>query len=376
VAIEHTAFDSKPMLFNCVNGTIELKTGKLRPHRREDLLTQQSPVAYDPNALCPTYDRFIREITLADEKPDERLPLVEYLDRAFGYGLTGETREQVWHLLVGSGENGKTTLVEAISDVEGDYAATMEPESITLQRGGGHDGSAPTPDIARLRGKRFTKVTETAEGARIDAARVKRLCGEDKLTGRHLHHEPIEFYPTQKLFVYTNHRPRTGETTHAFWRRVRLIPFDLNLQDHPERKDKKLPSKLRGEAPGILARLVRGCLAWQKDGLEPPQCVLDATKAYRSDMDIIALWLDERCELGAQNEAKASTLYADYAQWMEDGGERPWTLTRFGEALNERGFGRRSSGGTWRQGLRLKEVFRMRRKDEEGEPHGRNGLFE
>lgn len=332
--VEAYVFDAHPMLFNCRNGTIDLETGELRPHDRADYLMQCSRVVYDAKAQCPTFGRFIEQIMC------DREELVMYLQRALGYCLSGSVKEQVWHLAVGEGENGKSTLMEIITYVLDEYAGMLEPESVTV---GGRttDPNAPSPEMASLKGKRFVKVTETEEGARIAPARIKRLSGGDELRGRHLKRDLFRFMPTFKLWLYTNHRPQARETTHAFWRRVRYVPFDFNLRTlPPEAKDDQLPAKLRAEAPGILAWLVRGCLAWQQRGLQPPKEVMEATEAYKRDSDLLQMFLDEHVVTVAQGSVSAKAIYGRYTTWCDDYGERPLSQRRLGEALAERGFER------------------------------------
>jgi putative DNA primase/helicase len=323
--VELGLFDHDPWLLNVRNGTIDLQTGQLRPHRREDYLTQHCPVDYGPQAQAPTFERFLDEIMLG------RAELVDYLQRALGYALTGRTEEQVWHLLVGRGANGKTTLVELIADVLGDYAGTLEPESVVI---GAHprDGGAPSPDIAGLRGLRFVAVTETEEGARIAAARVKKLAGGDKLTGRFLHRDPFRFTPCLKLWLYTNHKPRAGETTHGFWRKVRYLSFDYQ----PPEQDPTLPDRLRAELSGVLRWLVDGCLWWQRVGLAPPPAVLEATAAYRDEQDAIGQFLADRTIAQPHASVSFAALYAAYEEWCKEGGERPMGPRRFSSKVAER----------------------------------------
>lgn len=339
--IDAVAFDAKPMLFNVRNGTLDLTTGQLLPHRRDDYLMQISPVAYDTKAQAPTFERFVRQIMC------DRTDLVRYLQRALGYCLTGDVKEQVWHLLVGEGENGKSTLIEAICAVMGEYADMLEPESIIIG-GKATDPNAPSPAIASLKGKRLVKVSETEEGARIAPARIKRLSGADELSGRHLNKGIFKFMPTFKLFIYTNHRPQVRETTHAFWRRVRYIPFDFNLGKlPPEAKDLDLPKKLRAEASGILAWLVAGCLAWQREGLKPPKEILEATEAYKVASDLLKTFLDETVLEAFQGSVSARAIYGRYTTWCEDYGERPMSQRRLGETLAERGFQREHTRSGW-----------------------------
>lgn len=332
--VDASVFDAKPMLFNVRNGTIDLQTGELYVHRREDYLMQRSRVLFDVNAQCPIFIRFVEQIMCNREE------LAMYLQRALGYCLSGSVKEQVWHLLVGEGENGKSTLMETITYVLDEYAGMLEPESVTVG-GRSADPNAPSPETASLKGKRFVKVTETEEGARIAPARIKRLSGADELRGRHLKRDLFSFMPTFKLWLYTNHRPQARETTHAFWRRVRYIPFDFNLRTlPPEAKDPELPAKLRAEASGILAWLVRGCLAWQSTGLKPPKEVMEATESYKRDSDLLQMFLDEHVITVAQGSVSAKAIYGRYTTWCDEYGERPLSQRRLGDALTERGFER------------------------------------
>jgi putative DNA primase/helicase len=328
--IDVAEFDSKPMLFNCASGTVDLRTGELREHRRDDYLMQWSPVKLDAAVPILRFLKFISQIMLG------RQSLVDYLQRTLGYCLTGDVGEQVWHLLYGEGENGKSVLMETIEAVLGQYAGTMEPESITVN-GAHRDGGAASPDIAALKGVRLVKITETEEGARIAPARIKKLSGGDKLTARFLHRDIFEFQPTGKLFIYTNHKPQTREMTHAYWRRVRLVPFDFNASKLPAgEKDPDLREKLIAEAPGILAWLVQGCLEWQRIGLNPPAEVLEATASYKSEMDIVGKFIEECCVVGVPYQATAKALWARWREWCEENNEREGNRRNFGIAISKR----------------------------------------
>lgn len=322
-------FDNAPLLFNCANGTIDLCTGELHPHNRADMLTQISPIVYDPHAQAPQFAAFFEQIMCGDTA------VMEYMQRALGYSITGSVKTQVWHMLLGGGSNGKGTLMELIADIIGDYAGSLEPESITLgtrQRSGGE----ASPDMASLKGKRLVIIAETKEGARIDAARIKALAGGDTITARHLHREPFTFKPTHKIWIHTNHEPQTRETTNAYWRRVRKVHFDFTAT----KADEDLPERLRAEASGVLAWLVRGCLAWRREGLTAPQAVTLAVAAMRASQDALRSFLVDNCKRDPKGEARASAaeLYTAYKAWANDAGERPMSQTKFGLALRERGF--------------------------------------
>lgn len=330
--VEPRVFDRDPWLLNCANGILDLRTGQLGPHRREAYLMRLAPVDYNLAAQAPLFGRFIRQIMC------EREELVEYLQRFFGYCLSGSVREQVWHLLVGpSGENGKSTLIDTIAAILGSYAETLEPESLTITAGA-RDANAPSPDIAKLAGARFVAVTETEQGARLATARLKKLTGGDVLTGRFMRRDPFSFRPEFKLVVYTNHKPRAQETVNAFWRRVRYIPFEWSVKDHPGVKDENLKDKLLGEASGILAWMVRGALVWQRDGLTAPAVVEAATQAYQTDQDTLGAFLRDCCVTTPQQSVTLGALYEAYTHWCDEGGESPQTKRRFNQALAERGF--------------------------------------
>jgi putative DNA primase/helicase len=349
-------FDAQPMLFNCQNGTIDLTTGRLRSHARSDFLMQCAPVEYHPEATAPTFERFLREIMLDDGTRPERAELVAYLQRVFGYALTGDVSEQAWHLFVGKGGNGKTTLVEVIERVLGPYAGAMAPESVTIT-GRPRDGAAPSPDIAALKGKRFTTIPETEEGARLAPSRIKQLSGGDRVTARFLRRDLFTFLPTHKLFIHTNHRPEARETTHGFWRRVRYIPFDFTPTAG---KDERLPAKLAAEAEGVLAWLVAGCLEWQRIGLTAPRVVLEETQKYRAEMDVLGAFITERCIVGPNEHERAKTLRAAWVEWCNESGERAgvnWGVRRLGIALGEKGFKHHTNNGVVWDGLRLRTVM-------------------
>ena len=345
ITVDSSLFDADPMLFNCANGTLDLRTGALHAHRREDYLMQRSPIRYTPQASAPRFLRFINEIAC------DREDLAGYLQRAFGYSLTGDVSDQVWHLLVGEGENGKSKLLDTIAYVMGDYAGVMDAASImasTQQR----DANAPSPEIAGLKGKRLVRISETPAG-RISPEKIKKLSGGDMLQARHLNRGFFEFVPTFKLFVYTNEKPQTRETTHAFWRRVRYVPFDLDLKSHPDRKDPQLDGKLRAEAEGILAWLVAGCLTWQHGGLQPPQAVCEATEQYKQDMDVMQQMWEQVFTSDASSlnhHLSSRQAYAAYVGWCKANGEHELSEVKFSAALTDRFRAKKEhtrSGNVW-----------------------------
>lgn len=332
IPVRPEELDTDPWLLNCANGTLDLKTGTLHPHRREDLCTKLVPVAYDPQAQCPTWLAFLQRILAGNQR------LMGFLQRAVGYALAGDTSEQCLFLLYGTGANGKTTLLETLQSLLGDYAKKADSSTFLL-----HQHDAIRNDIAALVGARLVTAEEIGEGRRLAEVLVKQLTGGDRVTARFLFREPFEFKPVFKIFLAANHKPVIRGTDYAIWRRIRLIPFTVTIPKGEQ--DKKLPSKLLAELPGILRWAVEGCLAWQHDGLGEPAEVLEATEEYRSDMDVLGGFLAECCTLAPGAGATAKQLYTAYTQWVEQNGEEALSQRAFGMRLSERGLTRRRGTG-------------------------------
>jgi putative DNA primase/helicase len=321
--------DSDPFLLVTANGTLDLKTGQLRASQRIDFITKGTSVAFDPAATCPVFQSFLNRIF------QRHLEVIPFLQRAVGYSLTGDTREQCLFLLHGSGANGKSTLVNVLELLLGDYAKQAAPDLLTAKTGDRH----PT-EIADLRGSRLVATVETGEGRRLDETLIKQMTGGDRMKGRLMRQDFFEFLPEFKLWMATNHLPQIRGVDSGVWRRIRLVPFLETIGD--DEKDPMLPAKLRAEAPGILAWAVRGCLEWQAGGLQPPAIVTGATAGYRVAEDTLGAFLSERCVLLPGLETQASELYRAYRQWAEENGEFVHTQTRFGRMLTERGIERKT----------------------------------
>lgn len=357
VAVSPDDIDADPWAFNCPNGTIDLRTGALRGHRRGDLISQLSPVPYDPDAPCPLWEDFLQKVFPVDPRDPGKggdAALIAYVQKLFGYGLTADTTEQTLPIFWGGGSNGKSVLVETAARVFGeDYWASAPDGMLMVRRGG---DSHPT-ELARLYRKRMLAATETEEGARLNVALVKRLTGGDTITARYMRQDFFEFKPTHKLIMATNDRPRISNGGHGIWRRVSLVPFLVRFwkpelgEVGPEstRADKRLPGKLAGELPGILAWMVRGCLAWQKDGtLGAPDSIRAATTEYRSQQDTIANFVSDRCTVTNEAGARASVkeMYATYVKWCEENGETPFGKIRFNDALEKQQLARQREHAT------------------------------
>jgi putative DNA primase/helicase len=300
--------DRDPWLLNCANGTLELKTGKLREHRREVYITTLCPVAFDPDAACPIWEPLLSQVFAGKDA------VVHYLQGVFGYCLTGDTREQAIWIFWGGGSNGKSVLINTILEVLGeDYAVKAARDLFLARKSDNH----PT-QVARLFGRRLVVCTESGSGSRLDEVLVKELTGSDPVTARRMREDPWQFTPTFKPILVTNHQLEIRGTDDGIWRQCRLVPFTVRFWDRerdesglPELEaDNDLPRKLRAEFPGILAWMVQGCLDWQADGLQTPPEVLAATAGYRNEQDVLGQFLVECCIQGSLDyRAKASALY-------------------------------------------------------------------
>ena len=349
VPVLYSDMDSDPWLLNCANGTLDLCSGQLRPHRREDMITKLSPVEFDSDTPCPTWERFLEDIYNQDEE------LIQFVQAACGYTLTGDTREQVFFILHGSGSNGKSTFVNVLRDIFGDYGQKTSTDAILEKQAG-----SASNDVARLRGARFVSAIETSAGKRLAEALVKELTGQDAITARFLYQEYFEFIPVFKLWLACNHVPVIHGQEKGIWRRIRLIPFTVEFHDpdSPDGpyKDKTLPEKLKAEYPGILAWVLRGCLEWQRNGLPAAKAVKAATGKLQQDMDILGGFLSENCVFQPSAQVSAKDLYQAYCEWAELAGEKPLSQRWFGLRLGERGnceTYKGAKGYKWWRGLGL-----------------------
>ena len=325
VAIRPDDLDRDPMLLATPSGTVELTIGKLRPADPRDLCTKLTGCAYDPTATAPTWERVLEEIL-----PDPEVR--SWLWRLCGYCLTGSVVEQILAFLHGSGLNGKSLVVETLTHVFGEYAAPAPEGLLTATQGERHPA-----ELVVLRGLRLAIASETEENRRWAEARVKTLTGGDAISARGMRENFASFAPTHKLVVVGNHRPVVRGNDLGIWRRLRLVPFTVTI---PEDKiDKHLPEKLRAEGPGILRWLVEGCLAWQRDGLQPPAAVVEATGAYRSEMDTVGIFLADCYVVTRSSSHKVANaeIRARYEQWCKDTGERPLSARALALRLQDHG---------------------------------------
>jgi putative DNA primase/helicase len=367
--------DRDPWLLNVLNGTLDLRTGELRSHRQEDLITKVAPVRHDPDALCETWKRFLASIFADDQD------MVEFMKRWFGHCLTGDVREQILPIFWGKGANGKSTMLNVIMDIMGeDYAIKATRDLFMNKKADSH----PT-QMARLHGRRLVVCIETQEGARLDEGLVKELTGGDKITARRMREDYWQFDPTHKCVLVTNHKPEISGTDEGIWRRPKLVPFTQRFWDADKgengpdhlRADKTLSEKLKAEAEGILRWCVEGCLAWQSEGLKIPAAVQVATTEYRGQQDTLAAFIDENCTIQSDAKCRASKFRICFSAWAEQNGEKePPSQRRLGQALTEymsaRGapFQRMKNNGVWYKGIALSTMFSEKKERKGSENDG------
>lgn len=307
VSVLPDGFDADPWLFNVGNGTVDLRTGELRPHSRDDLLTRIASVEYDPDARCERWEQFVHEVMGNDDE------LVDYVQRAIGYSLTGDTREECLFFCYGKGGNGKTKLFEVLRALCGEYSQQAEFSTFLARKSEG-----PRNDIARMRGARLITASEADGDRGFDGTVLKQLTGGDTVTARRLYEESFEFKPVHKLWLAANHKPIVKEQTEGFWRRIRLIPFEVTFAKN--QRDKQLEAKLMAELPGILNWALAGARRWRAEGLHEPRAVRRATRSYREENDLLGEFIEFKCQLDPDAWTPSTELYRVFSEW--------WTETR------------------------------------------------
>lgn len=344
---ERGDFDTHKYLLNVENGIVDLKTGKLQQHDRELGLTKITNIAFDENAKCPEWLNFLDQIFQGDKE------LAEYMQRLIGYSLTGEITEQIMVFLIGGGSNGKSTFINIIKDIMGDYGRQAKSDTFIKKKETGANN-----DIARLVGSRFVSAIESEDGEQLSEAFVKQITGGEPVLARFLRQEFFEFIPEFKVFFTTNHKPVIKGVDEGIWRRIRLIPFNLQLPKG--KRDKKLPEKLSLEMPGILNWAIEGCLKWQQSGLNDPAIVMKATGDYKEEMDILGPFMFECCFKREDVQIEAKDLFEVYANWCFKNGEHQLKNRAFYRILESQGFKRERGNGNK---YYIKGVTLMDRKD-------------
>lgn len=351
IVVPASAWDADQLMLNTPAGIVDLTAGRLRPRRHDDYVTQATRVAPDFERGAETFDAFMLSLFGGDHE------LVDFMQRALGYCITGDRREQVLFFWHGSGSNGKSTLLDLVQWLLGDYVLKMPAAALMVTRNDRH----PT-ELAQLRGKRVAIASELEEGQFWNEALIKELTGDEVLTARFMRQDFFEFSMTQKHIIVGNHKPRLRGSDPAIARRLVLVPFVVTFEG--QRRDRRMLEKLKAEAPAILAWLVHGAVRWHREGLCIPERVRSAGAEYLAEHDDMALWMAERCT--REGEAKAAELYASFRHWKESCGEHAPSMKVWAQRLQAvPGVVRRVSNGVRYAGLRLSdsELQRVRYGD-------------
>ena len=339
VAVKLDDLNADPFLLTVGNGTLDLRTGELRPPDRRDLITKGTEIDYEPEAECPTWLRFLEEIYAGDQE------LIDFDQRWIGYTLTGSTKEHAVRIDHGPlGRNGKSVHAKIQTALLGEYVQTAAFQTFLRTR-----SDQVREDLARLAGARLVIANEAGKGRRLDEATVKTLSGGDRVTARHLYRDSFEFTPTYKIQLVTNDRPRIEGGDEAIWSRLREVPYAVSFRG---REDRELSTKLEAELPGILAWAVQGCLAWQESGLGSAAAIEEATNQYRADEDLLGAFIEECLE--TEGRIEVAELRRLYEAYVEEAGEQPLNGSRLGRELSHRGISRGGKARRYYVGLSAK----------------------
>jgi putative DNA primase/helicase len=345
IEITRAELDSDPWLFACANGVIDLRTGELRDHHPVDLITRISPVAYEPDAKLGLWEDYLEWVT------EGRQELKDFLQLAAGYTMTGDTREERLFFIHGPSQSGKTTLVESLKAMMGDYSLTADFSTFLK----GHNVGGPRPDIARLQGTRFVPSIEVDQGKALAEGLVKQMTGGDTITARFLYAGEFEYQASHKLWLVANDAPKVNADDSAMWRRILRIPCEHVVPEG--QRDKTLKARLKDPAiggPAVLAWALAGCRKWQETGLVIPELVKVATEEYRESQDPLTDFIAEACEIRSDAKVEAGDLWMAYTSYCKQYQRRPMGRNQFGDKLEARGYERiRSNGKRFHKGLIL-----------------------
>lgn len=334
-------WDADPWLLNTPDGVVDLRSGLRRGPQVSDYMTKITAAAPDETCPMPLWRAFLAKVTRGDGDYQA------FLARVCGYSITGVTRDHALFFLHGGGGNGKGVFLNTIADIMGGYHRTASVETFTATNTDQH----PT-DLAMLRGARMVSATETEEGRRWNESKIKMMTGGDKISARFMRQDFFEYLPQFKLVISGNHKPGLRSVDEAIRRRLHLLPFTVKIT--AEEKDPELKAKLGKEWPGILAWMIAGCVAWQQQGLAPPQVVAEATDAYLQDEDVVQLWLDECCVMDPQQATVVGQLFLVWEAWAKSRGEYVGSSKRLAQKLRDKGFeGGRTKDGIVLRGLGL-----------------------
>lgn len=337
-------FDKDDMLLNVANGYIDLTSRELYKHDINRMFSQIANTDYSEKMQPSVWLDFLNDIFAGDKA------IIRYIQKALGYSLTGSTREQVMFILFGKGRNGKSIFVETIAEILGDYSNNMQAKSLMVKK-----NDNVNTDIARLSKARFVTSSEPNEGFRFDEGLIKQITGGDKVTARFLYAEEFEYTPKFKIWVSTNHKPIIRGTDDGIWRRLVLIPFDVQIPE--EKVDKDLKYKLLREAPAILNWMAEGAYMWMREGLELPEKLKDAGQTYRTEMDVVEQFIQEKCKRAEGVKETGKALYEEYKKWADENNEYKMDKNKFGKKLKEKFRSKRMTNGVNYLGIELVEKY-------------------
>jgi len=362
VPIQANELDSNHWLLNCDNGTMNLQTFELQPHDRTDFITRIVPFPYDPDAKCERFESFLNQIMGASEDAslgelDRANQLVRYLQKMFGYAITGDVSEKAMFCFFGPTNAGKTTLLETIRYPMNEYSQQILIDSLMAHS---RETSTSMADLADLRGARFVTTSEGEDGQRLAEAKLKYLtAGMGEIKTCRKYENPITFLATHKVFMDSNYKPVVKGADDAIWERLKPIPFVVSIPQ--DQIDRGLGQRLRDEADGVLAWLVEGCRMWRDEGLDQPEEVVAANQLWRNEMDPLPDFLADCCEILPSSVCQVSTLWKAHEAWADENADRfPLKRPQFAKRLEQAGFRRRQhrlDGKSQRAwiGLKLKE---------------------
>ncbi len=341
VPISPSELDTHKTLVNAQNGIADLETGVVSSHNAKLYMTRMLGTTIPENPKYPVrWTAFLEDIFGGDKE------LIRYIQKALGYCLSGLTTEQCVFFLYGNGRNGKSTFLEIVRLILGEYATNIQPESILIR----NMSSSANTDIARLKGARLVTSVEPNEGMRLNEGLIKQLTGDDMVTARKLYGDEFEFRPQFKLWLATNHKPAIRGTDVGIWRRIHVIPFTKVIPE--DKVDKNLSEKLQQELPDILAWMLKGYRLWRYEGLDKPKAILDSVKEYQTEMDVLSSFIEsEYCTSGG--EVKASQIYAVYCQWASENNEYKMPSRKFGIEMSKRFNKRKTNGNVVYMGISL-----------------------
>lgn len=348
VAVPESTWDTNPLKLSVLNGTINLENGQFEEPSREDFITKQANVAYDENAECPLWEKTVSEI-FADN-PE----IVPYIQRVFGYSLTGMTDQHLMWFWYGGGANGKSTILNTFKALLGDLAATTSFSTFdTKNDNGRNDG------LAELRGKRFVAASEGEQGRSIAEAKIKLVVSNDEVSCRFLFNNLFTYRPTYKVILASNHLPEIKGTDKGIWRRVHLVPFNQTFEG--DARDPDLEKKLLDELSGILNWCLRGLQDfWERGGVDPPAVVLYSTRNLETRSDLFQQWFEERLTPKEESVLRKGSAYLDYRTYLRTSGESPLAKMAWSARMEEMGvlFSTKARGDYTAKGWRLdNEIF-------------------